>query len=59
MYTQALNNPAVETGIEDEEKLAAFQARIDREEKIEPTTGCQRPTAKRWSARSLNTPIPK
>ncbi|SFK08438.1 ring-1,2-phenylacetyl-CoA epoxidase subunit PaaA [Pseudovibrio ascidiaceicola] len=36
MYTQALNNPAVEAGVEDEEKLAAFQARIDREEKIEP-----------------------
>lgn len=36
MYTQALNNPAVEAEVEDEEKLAAFQARIDREEKIEP-----------------------
>lgn len=36
MYTQALNAPAAEVGEEDAAKLEAFQARIDREEKIEP-----------------------
>ncbi len=36
MYTQALNKEVAEVESEDTEKLEAFQARIDREEKIEP-----------------------
>ncbi|WP_349360933.1 1,2-phenylacetyl-CoA epoxidase subunit PaaA [Stappia sp.] len=37
MYTQALNARDTESGsVEDAERLAAFQARIDAEEKIEP-----------------------
>jgi len=37
MYTQALNtSPGAETSIEDADKSARFQARIDAEERIEP-----------------------
>lgn len=36
MYTQALNSETVVSTIDDEQKTTAFQARIDREEKIEP-----------------------
>ncbi|MXN64326.1 1,2-phenylacetyl-CoA epoxidase subunit A [Stappia sp. GBMRC 2046] len=36
MYTQALNNLEAVSDIEDAERGAAFQARIDNEEKIEP-----------------------
>ena len=38
MYTQALDSPGAETGVsaDERERLERFQARIDRDEKIEP-----------------------
>lgn len=36
MYTQALNSLEPDKGVEPADRLAAFQARIDAEEKIEP-----------------------
>ncbi|WP_350333754.1 1,2-phenylacetyl-CoA epoxidase subunit PaaA [Coralliovum pocilloporae] len=36
MYTQGLNQPETAAAAEDEDRLRHFQARIDREEKIEP-----------------------
>ncbi|MCY4230194.1 MAG: phenylacetate-CoA oxygenase subunit PaaI, partial [Alphaproteobacteria bacterium] len=36
MYTQGLNQATENGGPEDADRLARFQAKIDREEKIEP-----------------------
>ena len=48
MYTQALNTTdAEDRNVEDAARAAQFQARIDAEERSEPTTGCPRPTARR------------
>ena len=60
MYTQGLNQAVEEGGPEDAELLARFQAKIDREEKIEPNDwmpAAYRQTLVRQI--SASTPIPR